>query len=433
MRQIVDLHLTLDRLRVLKIAAVGTCLCSLAVSGCDDGRGGDQEEDANFGEDDDPLDQQSTGGAPATGGTAGATGGAANGGGDSSSGGQVVGQTGGSGSGGTGAGNAIPAFVAQGHVGRTMVSCDDGRSWVYDQSNDVGDRRCWTGANELGCDHDGGAGRGLTSAGVGFFAMFGWGTPSTLRHSMDGMAWESRIEPTADEAYGGVAFLDGTLLAAGRTSKISIDGGVTWSEGIDTELPGWNVRRAGTAGSHFVIVGDANEVVLSEDRGVSWYAPDVLPSGCGADVQTNGGIAFGNGTILIVGVDGVACRSTDGGRTFEKGDIGGSASSHLVWSGTDFVVYGDGHAYRSVDGAEFTATPMMPALQFGPVAVSDSGTFVAIEGGWGDSVWYENQEFYRSEDGIHWEGLPASNFEGGHPMRTLAFGHLSASASCPAP
>lgn len=327
----------------------------------------------------------------------------------------------------------VPVFVAQGHLGRTVISCDDGRSWVYDQSNDVGSGTCWSGENEIECDHDEGAGRGLTGGEGEFFAMFGWGTPSTLRHTTDGSTWDLRIAANADERYGGVAYLDGTLLAAGRTSKISTDGGLTWSDGIDTQLPGFNVRRAGTAGMHFVIVGDADEVVLSEDEGLTWYAPNVLPAGCGAAIQTNGGIAFGDGTILIVGGDGTACRSTDGGRTFELSSIGGSADSHLVWSGTDFVVYGDGNAYRSPDGANFMAAPMMPSINLGPVAVSDSGTFVAIEGGWGDSVWYENQEFYRSEDGINWEVLSPGSFTGGHPMRTLAFGYLSPSDDCPLP
>ena len=39
----------------------------------------------------------------------------------------------------------VPAFVAQGHLGRTVVSCDDGQTWNHDQSNEVGDGTCWSG------------------------------------------------------------------------------------------------------------------------------------------------------------------------------------------------------------------------------------------------------------------------------------------------
>lgn len=327
----------------------------------------------------------------------------------------------------------VPAFVAQGHMGRTVLSCDDGRTWIFDQSNDVGDGTCWSGTNEIECDHNEGAGRGLAAGAGQFFAMFGWGTPSTLRHTTTGIDWALRIESEADESYGGVAYIDGVLLAAGRVSKTSLDSGLTWSVGVDTGMLGWNVRRAGAAGDRFVIVGDSDDVVVSADLGVSWAAPEVLPAGCGAGIQTEGGIAFGGGVILIVGNDGSACFSTDGGSTFGKANVGGTVESHLVWSGTDFVVYGGGNAYRSPDGEEWRTTPLSPSVNLGAIAVSDEGTFVGVEGGWGEDYWYAGQEFFRSADGIHWESLAPGSYVGGHPIRTLAFGYVTASESCPSP
>ncbi len=324
----------------------------------------------------------------------------------------------------------VPAFVGQGHLGRTVVSCDDGRTWIFEQSNDVGTGTCWSGENEIECDHDPGAGRGLAAGGGRFFAMFGWGTPSTLRTSSDGESWDVRIGDVPDQRFGGVGYIDGTLLAAGIRSRVSQDDGLTWSDPIETGLSGGNVRRAGTAGAHFVIVTD-DAVVLSADKGATWFQPTNLPDGCGAGIQTRGGIAYGNGVIVVMGDNGLACSSTDGGVNFTASPIGGDSDSHLVWSGSDFVVYGGGNAYRSADGEEWTETALSSSYSFGPVAVSDSGTFVAVEGGWGDSVWYQNQEFYRSEDGIDWETLPEGSFEGGHPMRTLAFGYIEPSSSCP--
>jgi hypothetical protein len=318
------------------------------------------------------------------------------------------------------------AFVAQGHLGRRALSCDDGGSWGADQSDETGGGTCWSGPLEIECDHDPGAGRGVTWGDGWFFATFGWGAPGSIRRSADGVDWE-----VVDEggSYGGVVYLDGVLLAAARYARTSSDQGLTWSAEVDTGMIGWNVRRAGRSAGRFVLVGDSDDIVTSAD-GQTWSAPSVLPAGCGANVQTEGGIAHGGGVLLVVGGDGVACASTDEGDTFTRTDLGAPVSSHLVWSGTDFVVYGGGLAYRSVDGVTWTTTPIVGVdVDPGPVAVSDQGTFVAIEGGWGD--WYEDQQAYRSDDGITWTTLDATAFTGGHPVRDLAFGHVLPSPTCP--
>jgi hypothetical protein len=320
----------------------------------------------------------------------------------------------------------VPAFVAQGHLGRRVLSCDDGRSWVADQSDETGGGTCWSGEIEIECDHDPGAGRGVTWGDGHFFATFGWGAPGSIRRSADGVAWE---DVDVGNSYGGVVFLNGTLLAAGRLSKLSTDLGATWGPDIDTGMIGWNVRRAGRTDTRFVLVGDADDVVTSVD-GATWAHPSVLPAGCGADIQTEGGIAYGDGVLVILGGDGYACWSDDDGDTFGRVHVGGSVSSHLVWSGADFVAWGGGNAYRSPDGQTWTTTPISPAnAGIGPVAVSDAGTFVAIEGAWG--AWYEDQQAYRSVDGIVWTELAPSEYTGSHPIRDIAFGHVAPSTDCP--
>lgn len=53
--------------------------------------------------------------------------------------------------------DGVPMFVAQGHAGRTTISCDDGLSWVAHQSDDD-TLDCF---DPYDCDHDAGAGRGI--------------------------------------------------------------------------------------------------------------------------------------------------------------------------------------------------------------------------------------------------------------------------------
>jgi hypothetical protein len=71
-------------------------------------------------------------------------------------------------------------------------------------------------------------------------------------------------------------------------------------------------------------------------------------------------------------------------------------------------------------------------LNVGAVAYSPvTGTFVAVRGGW--QVWYDQQEFYRSSDGVTWTTLDPSVAPGGHPLRFISFGYGKPSAACPAP
>jgi len=62
----------------------------------------------------------------------------------------------GSGDAGSGDAGSTPVFVAQGHAGRTTVSCDDGNTWVANRS-DNDSIVCFT--NGVDCDHQSGAGR----------------------------------------------------------------------------------------------------------------------------------------------------------------------------------------------------------------------------------------------------------------------------------
>jgi hypothetical protein len=317
----------------------------------------------------------------------------------------------------------LGVFIAQGHVGRTMMSCDDGRTWIKNRSDDDS-IRCFEGVD---CDHTEGAGRGIAYGGGVFVATFGWGKPGSIRRSTDGFTWTKTLEGTT---FGGMVFGNEAFVAASRAPQASLDLGKTWAKTATPTATVWNVRGAGFgAGNVVMVLEDSGkaELALSKDAGKTWWAPTTWPATCGKSIQTEGGIVYGKSTLLIVGGDGVACRSTDGGKTFTDSKMGGDVTSYAIFTGTEFVAWGrtdKNVMYRSADGAAWTITPTSHAI--GPSARSDKGTFVATNTGW--MQWYEKQSFYRSNDGITWESLPKTAFTGSHPIRGMAFGYVDASA-----
>lgn len=325
-----------------------------------------------------------------------------------------------------------PLFVAQGHVGRTIVSCDDGRTWVGDTSIDDA-VRCWQAGDprEVECDHHPGSSKGIVYGRDRFFGSLGWGMPGAVRRG-DGAAWTSVLEGTT---FGDVAYGNGVLLAAARTPQRSTNEGESFTIGTDSGMTVSNVRRAGFAAygeGVFVMVGEDSgtvDIVLSPN-GVDWTHPDTLPAECGHAIQTEGGIAYGNGVILMLGGDGVACTSSNGGRTFSASNVGVAVGSHLVFDGSAFLAFARGEQLRSTDGATWTRSATTPAsLSVGAIAYSpETGTLVGVLGGW--QVWYDRQVMYRSTDhGLTWEPLGGAAFPGGHPIRSMTFGR----GVCPAP
>jgi Photosynthesis system II assembly factor YCF48 len=366
------------------------------------------------------------GGGVASGGTAGTGGIAGTGGGTSGTGG-----TGGSaipGSGGVGGMSATPIFVAQGHMGRLTISCDDGRTWIANHSSDDS-ARCF---QNLDCDHGSGAGSGLAHGNGWFVATFGWGVPGRVQRSRDGVTWESASQQTE---FADIAFGNGLFIGSSHTPQLSSDG-ATWTPGGDTGI-GISTMRAiefiATGGGRFVIAAEDDpkrEIVVSADNGKTWRHPITSPPEC---VQSITGLAFGAGITVAVGTPGIVCRSPDGGDhwTLVRVTNGSDLTSPPVWDGQRFLVWADSTVYRSPDGQTWTATAGTPTTaHIGPVARSPGGTFVAAR--W-DGAFYQDQEFYRSTDGVNWQVLARDKFAASHPIRFMDFGYAAPSALCPAP
>jgi len=357
----------------------------------------------------------------------------------------------GGGQGGQGGGiidpTLVPMFIAQGMVGRTIVSCDDGQTWVANRSDDDA-FTCFV-SPETDCDHHAGAGRGITFGAGYFVATFGWGKPGSIRRSRNGTHWESTL---VGKTFAGIVYGDGLFLAGERPPQKSSDDGATWAPGGDPMSEVWNVRRTGFApfdGGRFLLaLGSAtNDLNVSKDQGATWARPSTLPAECAGDIQWSGGFAYGNNTIVVLGGTGVACRSLDGGDTWTASNVGGEVNSRLLWTGDMFVTWGRTTDFKpsrfsSTDGETWTVTPTEtrvkntdgttttgPGPDLGAVARSDGGTFVAVNGGW--QQWYDKQSFYRSKDGLTWDALDKANFVGSHPIQFIAYGVGQRGGACP--
>lgn len=365
------------------------------------------------------------GGASATGATTSGEGGAT----ATSTGSSTGSSTGQGGSGGAHPG-LIPIFVAQGHVGRTMISCDQGKSWVANRSDDD-TVICFE--NGVDCDHSPGAANGVTAGDGWFYATFGWGQPGSVRRSHDGVTWEKVVN---DTTFGGVAFGAGKVLAGARVPRVSADIGATWTQLAEIPLDIWNIREVGFAGyetGRFVLVGndgDKRQIAISADGGKGWTLPAV-PDDCNVSFYRAGGIAYGNGVLLVTDGGAHVCRSVDGGATWKAGDLGGAIESQLLWTGKEFMGWGGGMLRRSADGVSWKAQAMSSNINIGSAAVSDDGAIVAVGGGW--ATWYEKQKFYRSDDGVTWQELAAGSFVGSHPITAITFGWGAPSAACGGP
>lgn len=345
----------------------------------------------------------------------------------------------------------VPMFVAQGGVGRTIVSYDDGQSWVGDRAWDsdgdplmcgmVQSGRCYetTCSYQIGdacvqmtcCDHAPDVPKGVIYGDGQFVATWGWGQPGAVQRSVNGIDWTS-THP--GDSFGGIAFGADRFVVASRTPFWSADG-IDWTPGDEADFRNdddsimWSVRRFAYAdydGGRFVAVasGDSSrDMLVSSDGGQTWWRPSVIPADCAHEVSTYGGIVSGNGIIVIVDMAANACRSTDGGHTWSVAPTGlDQILSHGVWTGSEFVFWGDdAFMVSSADGESWTKTPMTTPTRIGPVAQNpETGSYVAL-----GSVWtgYEGQQFMRSTDGLTWETLPDSQFTQSHPLFYITFGY----------
>ena len=321
-------------------------------------------------------------------------------------------------------------FMAAGHMGRTVISCDDGRTWIRDQSVDD-DARCWIDRNDpnyVECDHTPHSGTGLDYGDGWFFISTGWGHNGFVKRSRDGIQWETIHQ---GDWGGGLAYYDGQLsLMWGRYRhwSNSLDMGQTWQE----------YQRPEPMGSHefvhrindkFFSLGRGPGLAVSHDQGSTWQvAENFLPELGGYFVEADGkmisvGMLRDRGGNTTTGYSAI---SVDDGVTWVGQEIfhhsGDGRFSGLIHDGHQFIAWYRNEVWTSVDGIDWNfqsnvnlSETIVPNFR-GPVSYNpETGQYVAIPNNWGQ--YYDRQRALYSLDGIQWQ--EADQFQGGHPIRRI--------------
>jgi hypothetical protein len=349
----------------------------------------------------------------------------------------------------------VAMFIAQGQVGRTMVSCDDGNTWVGNHSwdRDADPLMCsmpqQATCGQMTCSYDIG---GVCTAiqccddtpdipeGVAFgrdaiAGAWGHGKPGAVRSTSDGLTWTTQeISYAYSIAYGG-----GVFVAAGNPQTSYSTDGINWKPGgaARFDTTGSPVRAIGYGdyanGGRFVAVsagGGVRDILISSDGAMTWWRPSSIPATCAIGVGAGGGGILGAGeNLVIVDSNGTSCVSVDGGDHWNVYPTGVTQiPSQGVWTGSELVFWSQNMMLHSSDGTSWQATPQATQTPIGPVARSDQGTFVAIRYLFDG---YDRQHFMRSPNGTTWSTLPDWSIVQSHPIFHIAFGYADPSDLCP--
>ena len=333
--------------------------------------------------------------------------------------------------------DTIDVFLAAGKLGRTVMSIDDGVSWIHDKSDDD-TARCWCekeNPHYVECDHDPRSFTGLDASAEGwFYAQYGWGAPGTIRRSRNFIDWEV----VRTEGWGGGLAVSGNVVVSlwnGRRLR-SVDHGASWVEVQDSL--NWDGHPfLKSVGDRVFAVGRGDgQFKISTDAGESWKLLPDVNAGWSDSIVAGNGMLVSTGTRRLKDQPAIACtaRSTDGGMTWTGQELlpGKSWAANVVFNGKEFVNWSDGKRYVSDDGVKWTDAPMTTGsfnskFWGGNVSINPrTGTYVAILNLWGN--YYEKQKAYRSKDGITWEELDAEHFQGGHPIGRVILARMSRAA-----
>ena len=331
--------------------------------------------------------------------------------------------------------NKVTVMVAAGHQARTTLSCDGGKSWIYDRSDNP-NARCWvTGdPNYVECDHTAvsSQGQSITYGNGYFYTQFGWGVNGSIRRSADGVNWQ--VVRTGDWDGGiGTATGINRVFSMWGSWTYSNDNGATWLPSAKSfSVYDMAHPLVYLAGSKLLAVGRVDQplqLAVSSDGGSSWTTvPSFQSAWGGSFAEGSSGVLVSLGTTV-----GLVARSTDGGKNWTTLQAHSRAnepwSSPLLYNGSQFVAFAGGRKYVSADGLTWTATTMVNAPASGPAAYNPvTKTYSVIQNEWDN--YYAKQKAWVSTDAVTWTQLSSTQFKGGHPLMRIVIGEVDKSV-CP--
>ena len=169
---------------------------------------------------------------------------------------------------------------------------------------------------------------------------FAIGAYGYFLETLDGGAhWTSRSIAADDRHHNAIAALgDGTLLIAGEAGTLlrSTDTGKTWQAIASPYAGSWfGILPVGKSSA--VIFGLRGKLFRTDDAGTHWTALNTHTA-----AALMGGRVLPNGTVMVVGHDGVVLVSTDQARSFARYQIPGNAAlSILLADGDRWWLFGE--------------------------------------------------------------------------------------------
>ncbi len=330
----------------------------------------------------------------------------------------------------------VGVFVAAGHMGRTLMSCDDGRTWIHDQSaNDA--TRCWVDGdpNYVECDHTPYSFTGLDYNNGWFFTMAGWGYPGTLRRSQNAFQWQTLRNVQGN----GLTFINNVLYVNASGGLRSTDMGTTLVSVASGGLQNISFPKVSRVSNFMIAVGrndGPTRFAISRDQGLSWSYPSSM------QVTWIKKMVASNNRMVIIGHNGSAtsysATSTDNGITWtvREQPMRDLYWEQLIFDGEKFISWGNGQRWISFDGLNWmgqafsvenlTGQPFNGPIEYNPL----TKTTVMITSNWGN--YYNRQKAYRSIDGgLSWSLLSSTAYRGGHPIAAIVYGEVDSSICLP--
>jgi len=335
---------------------------------------------------------------------------------------------GGAGSGGEGGSEVvpafIPAFIAFGHGGRSLLSCDGGKSFSHEHTFE-----------EDGHDHSPYSALGRMAYGDGWFiGCVGWGHPTRIVRTRDGVNWEDlpdeafvREDDTTERPGAGCSGIvhEGERFAfiAGGWLYTSADA-TTWRR-HPNKVPGsGHLRRVGGGDGLIVAVREDTGAHMTEDGGDSWYTGSGWDTACASAVQRGGAIIAQGRHLVVGGRAGTFCVSGDRGHSFTSVVVNDHVTS-MIWDGSRYVASGrSGELFVSADGLTWStpghdAGASLAAIAFHPKV------------GWA-GVASDSQSFFASPDAETWTASSADGMED-EKLWIMVAGEVEPSPACVRP